>query len=222
MLNLTVIAVGRLNAAYYKQAAAEYEKRLSAFCKVHVIELAEEAIAEKNASPAVIEKALEKEGKAILAAVPKGAVLTALCVEGRQLSSEALAHRLSEWAVSGVSCAAFAIGSSHGLSPQVKQAAALRLSMSEMTFPHQLARVMLLEQLYRACCIQAGKRYHKRIYYLYKLENKKIQNVKRGAVCNTAPRFSCLIQKRRPFPSACRSVLQNNESAAPPFPVGWV
>ena len=98
MLNLTVIAVGRLNAAYYKQAAAEYEKRLSAFCKVHVIELAEEAIAEKNASPAVIEKALEKEGKAILAAVPKGAVLTALCVEGRQLSSEALAHRLSEWA----------------------------------------------------------------------------------------------------------------------------
>lgn len=161
MLNLTVIAVGRLNAAYYKQAAAEYEKRLSAFCKVHVIELAEEAIAEKNASPAVIEKALEKEGKAILAAVPKGAVLTALCVEGRQLSSEALAHRLSKWAVSGVSCAAFAIGSSHGLSPQVKQAAALRLSMSEMTFPHQLARVMLLEQLYRACCIQAGKRYHK-------------------------------------------------------------
>ena len=158
MLNLTVIAVGRLNAAYYKQAAAEYEKRLSAFCKVHVIELAEEAIAEKNASPAVIEKALEK---AILAAVPKGAVLTALCVEGRQLSSEALAHRLSEWAVSGVSCAAFAIGSSHGLSPQVKQAAALRLSMSEMTFPHQLARVMLLEQLYRACCIHAGKRYHK-------------------------------------------------------------
>ena len=156
MLNLTVIAVGRLNAAYYKQAAAEYEKRLSAFCK-----LAEEAIAEKNATPAVLEKALEKEGKAILAAVPKGAVLTALCVEGRQLSSEALAHRLSEWAVSGVSCAAFAIGSSHGLSPQVKQAAALRLSMSEMTFPHQLARVMLLEQLYRACCIHAGKRYHK-------------------------------------------------------------
>ena len=93
--------------------------------------------------------------------VTAGAVLTALCVEGRQLSSEALAHRLSEWAVSGVSCAAFAIGSSHGLSPQVKQAAALRLSMSEMTFPHQLARVMLLEQLYRACCIHAGKRYHK-------------------------------------------------------------
>lgn len=109
----------------------------------------------------MIEKALEKEGKAILAAVPKGAVLTALCVEGRQLSSEALAHRLSEWAVSGVSCAAFAIGSSHGLSPQVKQAAALRLSMSEMTFPHQLARVMLLEQLYRACCIEAGRPYHK-------------------------------------------------------------
>ena len=160
-MNLTVIAVGRLNAAYYRQAAAEYEKRLGAFCRVHVAELAEEPIAEKNAGPAVIERALEKEGRAILKAVPKGAYTVALCVEGRQLSSEALARRLAEWAVSGVSCAAFAIGSSHGLSPQVKQAAALRLSMSEMTFPHQLARVMLLEQLYRACCINAGTRYHK-------------------------------------------------------------
>ena len=160
-MNLTVIAVGKLNAAYYRQAAAEYEKRLGAFCRVHVAELAEEPVAEKNAGPAVIERALEKEGRAILAAVPKGAALVALCVEGRQLSSEALAHRLAEWAVSGVSCAAFAIGSSHGLSPQVKQAAVLRLSMSEMTFPHQLARVMLLEQLYRACCINAGTRYHK-------------------------------------------------------------
>lgn len=161
MMNLTVIAVGKLNAAYYRQAAAEYEKRLGAFCRVHVAELAEEPVAEKNAGPAVIERALEKEGRAILAAVPKGAALVALCVEGRQLSSEALARRLAEWAVTGVSCAAFAIGSSHGLSPQVKQAAALRLSMSEMTFPHQLARVMLLEQLYRACCINAGTRYHK-------------------------------------------------------------
>ena len=161
MMNLTVIAVGKLNAAYYRQAAAEYEKRLGAFCRVHVAELAEEPVAEKNAGPAVIERALEKEGRAILAAVPKGAALVALCVEGRQLSSEALARRLAEWAVTGVSCAAFAIGSSHGLSPQVKQAAALHLSMSEMTFPHQLARVMLLEQLYRACCINAGTRYHK-------------------------------------------------------------
>ena len=160
-MNLTVIAVGKLNAAYYRQAAAEYEKRLGAFCRVHVAELAEEPVAEKNAGPAVIVRALVKEGRAILAAVPTGAALVALCGEGRQLSSEALARHLAEWAVTGVSCAAFAIGSSHGLSPQVKQAAALRLSMSEMTFPHQLARVMLLEQLYRACCINAGTRYHK-------------------------------------------------------------
>ena len=159
-MNLTVIAVGRLNAAYYRQAAAEYEKRLGAFCRVHVAELAEEPIAEKNAGPAVIERALEKEGRAILAAVPKGAALVALAWRAGSFPA-ALARRLAEWAVSGVSCAAFAIGSSHGLSPQVKQAAALRLSMSEMTFPHQLARVMLLEQLYRACCINAGTRYHK-------------------------------------------------------------
>ncbi|MFQ9901895.1 MAG: 23S rRNA (pseudouridine(1915)-N(3))-methyltransferase RlmH [Ruthenibacterium sp.] len=158
MLNLTVIAVGRLNAAYYKQAAAEYEKRLSAFCKVHVIELAEEAIAEKNASPAVIEKALEKEGKAILAAVPKGAVLTALCVEGRQLSSEALAHRLSEWAVSGVSCAAFAIGSSHGLSPQVKQPPPCAFH-ERNDLSASVARVMLLEHVPRL--LHPCARYHK-------------------------------------------------------------
>ncbi len=102
------------------------------FCRVHVAELAEEPIAEKNAGPAVIEKELWKRGKGHSGRrAETGAALVALCVEGRQLSSEALARRLAEWAVSGVSCAAFAIGSSHGLSPQVKQAAALRLSMSE-------------------------------------------------------------------------------------------
>lgn len=161
MLNMTVIAVGKLNATYFRQAAAEYEKRLGAFCRIRIVELAEYQITEKNASAAQIEKALEKEGAAILAAVPKNAVLVALCIEGGQLSSEKLARKLSDWAVSGASDAAFVIGSSHGLSPQVKQAAALRLSMSEMTFPHQLARVMLLEQLYRACCIEAGMPYHK-------------------------------------------------------------
>ena len=161
MLNMTVIAVGKLNATYFRQAAAEYEKRLGAFCRIRIVELAEYQITEKNASAAQIEKALEKEGAAILAAVPKNAVLVALCIEGGQLSSEKLARKLSDWAVSGASDAALVIGSSHGLSPQVKKKATLRLSMSEMTFPHQLARVMLLEQLYRACCIEAGRPYHK-------------------------------------------------------------
>lgn len=115
----------------------------------------------KNASPAVIGKALEKEARAILAAVPKGSGLAALCVEGKQKTSEELAAYLDERAGSGAGDVAFVIGSSHGLADSVKQTASLRLSMSKMTFPHQLARVMLLEQLYRAFSINHGGKYHK-------------------------------------------------------------
>ena len=125
------------------------------------VELPEEPIAEKNASPAVIGKALEKEARAILAAVPKGSGLAALCVEGKQKTSEELAAYLDERAGSGAGDVAFVIGSSHGLADSVKQTASLRLSMSKMTFPHQLARVMLLEQLYRAFSINHGGKYHK-------------------------------------------------------------
>lgn len=161
MQTVTILAPGRLNADYYAKAAAEYAKRLSAYCRLRVVELAEEPIAEKNASPAVIEKALEKEGKAILAAVPKGSCLVALCIEGGQKTSEELAEFFAARAQSGAGDVAFAIGSSHGLAECVKRAAALRLSMSRMTFPHQLARVMLLEQIYRAFSILHGGKYHK-------------------------------------------------------------
>ena len=161
MQTVTVIALGKLNAAYFKEAAAEYAKRLAAFCRLQVIELPEEMVSEKNASAAVIAKALEKEGRAILAAVPKGSHLVALCVEGRQLASEELAAYFAGAALSGAGDVTFVIGSSHGLSPEVKAAAEKKLSMSKMTFPHQLARVMLLEQIYRAFAINAGTRYHK-------------------------------------------------------------
>lgn len=161
MRSITVIALGKLNAAYYREAAAEYEKRLGAFCRLRVVELAEEAIAEKSASPALIEKALLKEGRAILAAAPKGSGLVALCIEGTQQTSEAFAQFLEQRALSGAGDLTFVLGSSHGLSPEVKQAACCRLSMSRMTFPHQLARVMLLEQLYRAFSILGGTKYHK-------------------------------------------------------------
>ncbi len=161
MQNITVIALGKLNADYFKKAAAEYEKRLSAYCKLKIIELPEEMIAEKNASPAVIEKALEKEGKAILAAVPKSSAIVAMCIEGKQKTSEELAEYLQQRAGSGAGGVAFVIGSSHGLADSVKKEAAVRLSMSKMTFPHQLARVMLLEQIYRAYSISSGGKYHK-------------------------------------------------------------
>lgn len=160
MQTITVLALGKLNASYFKSAADAYAKRLRVFCRLQLIELPEESLSEKTASPAMIEKVLEKEGKAILAAVPKGSTRVALCIEGQQFTSEKLAALFAEKADSGAGDVTFILGSSHGLSQQVK-AASLQFSMSKMTFPHQLARVMLMEQIYRACSINAGTKYHK-------------------------------------------------------------
>lgn len=161
MQHIDLICIGKLNAPYFAQGVSEYAKRLSAYCDFRIVELPEETIREKNASAASIEKALDKEADRILASVRKGAFIVALCIEGKQLSSEELADRIAQTAGSGAGDMAFVIGSSHGLSPRVKQAAVLRMSMSRMTFPHQLARLMLAEQLYRAFSINAGAKYHK-------------------------------------------------------------
>ena len=118
-------------------------------------------ISEKNASQAVIDKALEKEGRAILANVRKGAALVALCVEGKLVSSEELAAAIADRAMSGAGDMAFVIGSSHGLAPMVKQAAAMKISLGRITLPHQLARLVLTEQLYRAFAINNHIKYHK-------------------------------------------------------------
>lgn len=161
MQNIDLICVGKLNAAYFAAGVAEYQKRLSAFYNFRIIELPEAAIADKNASEASIQKALQKEGEAILAARRKGAFLTALCVEGKSVSSEELADLISRQALSGAGDMAFVIGSSHGLSPQVKAAASAKISLGRITLPHQLARLVLTEQLYRAATINAGMKYHK-------------------------------------------------------------
>lgn len=160
MLNVHIICVGKLKEAFYTDAAAEYAKRLGGYCKLTVTELAEERLPE-NPSRAQIDAALAREGEAVLQRLPKGALTVALCVEGRLLSSEDLAESLGQWMLLGRSTLVFLIGSSHGLAPVVKERAALRLSMSPMTFPHHLARVMLLEQLYRAFKINEGSGYHK-------------------------------------------------------------
>ena len=160
MQRVSVICVGKLKERFYIEAAGEYGKRLSRFCRLELIELPEERLPE-DPSPAQIEAALEKEAAAIRAKVPQGACLVAMCVEGEACSSPALARRMAGWADRGVSHIAFVVGSSFGLHPSVKKAAALRLSMSPMTFPHHLARVMLLEQIYRAYQINAGSKYHK-------------------------------------------------------------
>ena len=161
MQNMDLICVGKLNAPYFAAGVAEYQKRLAAFCRFRIIELPEAPLPDKNASPAQIEKALEKEGKAILAAVRKGACFVALCVEGKQISSEELAAQIERQALSGAGDMAFVIGSSHGLAPAVKAAANARISLGRITLPHQLARLVLAEQLYRACTINAGMKYHK-------------------------------------------------------------
>ena len=161
MQNIDLICLGKLNAAYCAAGVAEYQKRLSAFCNFRIIELPEELIREKNASAAVIEKALDREGTAILSHVRKGAAIVAMCIEGKLVSSEDLAAFVSERALQGAGDIAFVIGSSHGLSPTVKEAAALNFSMGRITLPHQLARLVLTEQIYRAFSINNGIKYHK-------------------------------------------------------------
>lgn len=161
MQHIDLIGIGKLNAAWCAAGVAEYQKRLTGLCDFRLIELPEQPIREGEASPALVQRALEKEGQAILASVRKGASLVALCVEGKPLSSEELAGWLADRALSGAGDVAFVIGSSHGLAPAVKQAAALRFSMGRITLPHQLARLVLAEQIYRAFAINHHIKYHK-------------------------------------------------------------
>ena len=160
MLTVTIACVGKLKEEYWRLACTEYGKRLSAFCKLNIVEVEEERLPD-NPSAAQITTALEAEGHRLLSRIPAGASLISLCIEGTGMTSPALADQFRKWTVDGVSHIAFVIGSSHGLSELVKQSSRLRLSMSSMTFPHQLARVMVLEQIYRACQINVGGKYHK-------------------------------------------------------------
>lgn len=160
MFEITLITVGKLKEKFYLSAAAEYEKRLKGYCQFKLLELPEVRLPD-NPSPAEIQSGLEKEAEQILARIPKGAWFCTLTPEGKMLSSEALAEQISKVKLSGKSSACFLIGSSFGISQRVKEKADFRLSMSPMTFPHHLARIMVLEQLYRAEAIQAGSKYHK-------------------------------------------------------------
>ena len=144
MMNVHIICVGKLKETFYTQAAAEYQKRLSPFCKLQLTELPEEKL------PQVIRSKL-----------PPNAAVVALCIEGKLHSSEALADLLRTWENNPAKHLVFLIGSSHGLDQSLKAEAWVRLSMSPMTFPHHLARVMLLDQVYRAFQINNGSKYHK-------------------------------------------------------------
>ena len=160
MLNITLLCVGKLKEPFYTQAAAEYAKRLSAYCKLSLVELPEERLP-KDPSQAQIDAALAREADAIRAKLPPSTSLVCLCVEGRLRSSEELSALVGTWEHSSAKHLAFVIGGSYGLAERLKGESWVKLSMSPMTFPHHLARVMLLEQVYRAFKINEGSNYHK-------------------------------------------------------------
>lgn len=159
MIKITLIALGKLKEKYLREAVAEYEKRLSRYCDLEVVEL-EPVKLPDNPSKAQIDSALEKEAEMVLKRLPKGSEAFTLCVEGKQLSSEEFADRFADFSRQGKEITLI-IGSSYGLSERVKTVSNTRLSLSKMTFPHQLFRVMLLEQVYRAFKINEGSTYHK-------------------------------------------------------------
>ena len=160
MFEITLMTVGKLKEKFYLSAAAEYEKRLKGYCQFRILELPESRLSD-NPSPSEIQTGLEKEADIIFSKLPKNAWFCIFTPEGKLMSSEALADKLASVKLSGKSAACFLIGSSFGMAQRVKDAADLKLSMSPMTFPHHLARIMVLEQLYRAESIQAGSKYHK-------------------------------------------------------------
>ena len=160
MLNVHILCVGKLKEKFYADAVAEYQKRLSAYCRLNIVELPEEKLP-PDPSQAQIDAALKREAAAIRSKLPPRSRTVALCIEGPLLSSEDLAKRMQTWEVGPTNQLCFLIGGSYGLDEALKAEAQVRLSMSPMTFPHHLARVMLLEQVYRAFKINEGSKYHK-------------------------------------------------------------
>ncbi len=158
MLLIKVILMGKLKEPYLRDGCTEYIKRLSAYCKTEVVELSPVKLP-NNPSDSEIKRALSQEGAEILKAAA-GSFMVSLCIEGKQYTSEQLADLLDSTALQH-SAISFIIGSSHGLAPEVTNASHLKLSLSKMTFPHQLARLMLLEQIYRGFSISKGGKYHK-------------------------------------------------------------
>ena len=160
MQHIDIVCFGKLKEAFWRDAVDEYRKRLSAYCKLDIIELGEAALSLVPSDKEILQ-ALDTEADNAMKHIPDKNYVIALCVEGRQMSSCALAEKLADTALEGRSGITFVIGSSYGLSDRIKKIADYKLSFSEFTFPHQLMRVILTEQLYRAYTIQKGTKYHK-------------------------------------------------------------
>ncbi len=161
MLRINIICIGKIKEKYFTDAINEYAKRLSAFCRFSIVELTEERIRSNTPNSSQTLEVIEAEGKRILQKINPSDYVAAMCIEGKMLSSEELAKTIDDIALSGKSTVDFVIGGSYGLSNAVKHRADLRLSMSRMTFPHQMARAILSEQIYRAFEISSNGKYHK-------------------------------------------------------------
>ena len=161
MLKINIICIGKIKEKYFTDAINEYAKRLSAFCKFSIIELSEEKIRNNNPNQSQIYEVIEAEGKRIMQKISQSDYVVAMCIEGKMLSSEELSKTLDNISLSGKSTVDFIIGGSYGLSNDVKNRADLKLSMSKMTFPHTMARMILSEQIYRAFEISTNGKYHK-------------------------------------------------------------
>lgn len=159
-MKITLITVGKIKEKFYEQAIAEYSKRLSRYCKLEIVQVADEKTPD-SASPLEEQQIKDKEGERILSHIKEGCYCIALAIEGEQLTSKQLAARLDKLAVGGTSHIAFVIGGSLGLSKKVMDRSDYQLSFSRMTFPHQLMRVILLEQIYRSYRIISNQPYHK-------------------------------------------------------------
>ena len=160
MMNINFIVLGKLKEKYMKDFSAEYEKRLSGYCKLTVTELEPVKLSD-NPSEQEIKNALAKETQMIKGKIPKNSYVFSMCIEGKQMSSEELSKKLEDIALTGKNNITFIIGSSFGLSDEIKQRSDYKFSMSKMTFPHKLARIMLTEQVYRALSITNNAKYHK-------------------------------------------------------------
>lgn len=160
MLKINIICIGKLKEKFLTDGCKEYVKRLHSFCNINIIELSEYKVPD-NPSQKEIQQCIEKEGEKILSKIPNGSYTVSMCIEGKILSSEELADKLNFAANNSYSTVNFVIGGSFGLSEKIKQKSNLKLSMSKMTFPHQLARLILLEQVYRGFSINSNSKYHK-------------------------------------------------------------
>ncbi|MEE1186326.1 MAG: 23S rRNA (pseudouridine(1915)-N(3))-methyltransferase RlmH [Acutalibacteraceae bacterium] len=161
MVKFKIIAVGKIKEKFYKDACEEYIKRLNLYSKTEVTEISEYKCLSDKPSPVEIDNILINEGKSIISAIPKNYAIIPMCIEGKKQSSLEFSQLINNFTVNGYAGICFIIGSSYGLSSEVKSISDFKLSMSDMTFPHMLARVMLLEQIYRSMNILNNGKYHK-------------------------------------------------------------